>query len=242
MAETERKQSLTFLFKIIDDNQSTIRSLDTKAAFGIAILGAIASKLVDPDQLGAFRSHGYFIGGVAGTLIALVILSAFLGFRTIFPVINPAANVSLPPDLEPKFFITEFGRKSILRLFSSSKSFSTLRTTYAQYSAALEKATDQELEAVTAGEVLKLSFIRQLKTDRLQWFTRTLIATVIFFVAVMIIAPKVASEKQVQLVHDGQPLVIQVPQAPCNSSQARQGSNAAKSSSPKGRKPTGVAR
>ena len=51
MAESERTQALTFLYKIIDDNQDTIRFLDTKAAFGIAILGAIASKLLDPAKL-----------------------------------------------------------------------------------------------------------------------------------------------------------------------------------------------
>ncbi len=240
MAESERTQALTFLYKIIDDNQDTIRFLDTKAAFGIAILGAIASKLLDPDQISACRSHGPIAMTVSAALILLVVLSAFLGFRTIFPVINPAANVSFPDDLEPKFFISEFGRKGILRLFSSSKRFSTLKTTYVEYYAALEMATTRELQAVTAAEVLKLSFIRQLKTDRLQWFTKTMIATVILFVIVMTIAPKVAPEKHVQLVHDGQPLVVQVPQASCSSSQTRQDLNAVKSSSPPGSRPVGV--
>ena len=92
---------------------------------------------------------------VSAALILLVVISAFLGFRTIFPVINPAANVSFPDDLEPKFFISEFGRKGILRLFSSSKRFSTLKTTYVEYYAALEMATTRELQAVTAAEVPK---------------------------------------------------------------------------------------
>lgn len=219
MSENERTQALTFLYKIIDDNQATIRFLDTKAAFGIAILGAIVSKLLDTDQISACRSHGIVALVAATVLFVLVTLSAFLGFRTIFQVINPAANVSFPDNLEPKFFIFEFRRRGILRLFSSSKRFSTLKTTYAEYSTALDRATARELEAVTVAEVLKLSFIRQLKTDRLQWFTRTMIATVILFVAVMIIAPKVSSEKQVQVIHDGQPLVVQIPQAVCNSSQ-----------------------
>ena len=241
MAESERTQALTFLYKIIDDNQATIRFLDTKAAFGIAILGAIVSKLLDPDQINACRSHGAIAMIVSAVLILLVVLSAFLGFRTIFPVINPAANVSFPDDLQPKFLIFEFGRKSILRLFSSSKRFSTLKTTYAEYSAAVERATVRELEAVTTAEVLKLSFIRQLKTDRLQWFTKTMIATVILFVSVMTFIPKVAPDKQVLVVHDAQPLVVQIPQASCSSSPARQDPNPAKSSSSPVDRHTGVA-
>jgi hypothetical protein len=222
MDENERTQVLTFLYKIIDDNQATIRFLDTKAAFGIAILGAVANKLLEPDQIRASSSHGAVVDILWVALILLVILSAFLGFRTIFPVINPAANVSLPDKLEPKFFISEFGRRGILRLFSSHKRHSTLKTTHAEYSAAVEGATIGELQAVTAAEVLKLSFIRQLKTDRLQWFTRAMIATVILFVFVMILAPKSSSEPQIKIVHDGQPLVVQAPQTPCNPPLTRQ--------------------
>jgi hypothetical protein len=239
MAESNRTEALAFLYKIMDDTQGTIRFLDTKAAFGIAILGAIVSKLLDPDQVSAYRSHGLGVEIVWIALVLLLILSAFLGFRTIFPVINPAANVSFPDNLEPKFFISEFGRRGILRLFSSSKKFSTLKTTHTEYSAAVEGATIGELRAVAAAEVLKLSFVRQLKTDRLQWFTRTMIATVFLFIAVMIFAPKGSSETHIQIVHDSQPLVVQVPQAPC-SSQTRQDLNAAQSSSPPGSKPTGA--
>jgi hypothetical protein len=228
MDENVRTQALTFLYKIIDDNQATIRFLDTKAAFGIAILGAIASKLLEPDQISASNSHGPFVATVWVALILLVILSAFLGFRTIFPTINPSANVSLPDKLEPKFFISELGRKGILRLFSSHKRHSTLKTTHADYSAAVEGATVGELQAVVVAEVLKLSFIRQLKTDRLQWFTRTMIATVILFVVVMILAPKGSSETQIKIVHDGQPIVVQAPQSPCNLSLTPQGLKAVK--------------
>ena len=73
MAESERTQALTFLYKIIDDNQDTIRFLDTKAAFGIAILGAIASKLLDPDEISACRSHGPIAMTVSAALILLVV-------------------------------------------------------------------------------------------------------------------------------------------------------------------------
>src|SRR5947207_15670256 len=88
-------ERLTFLFKIIDDNQATIRFLDTKAGFGIAILGAIVGKvLLDRSQLTAFTSHGPLVS-ILSTLFALTaLLSAICGFRTVFPTVFLAQNVS----------------------------------------------------------------------------------------------------------------------------------------------------
>jgi hypothetical protein len=77
MAEDE-SHTLTFLYKIVDDNQETIRFLDTKAGFGIAVLGAIVGKvLFDQDQLTAFKSHGPMVlkHSVAFTLVDVI--SAF---------------------------------------------------------------------------------------------------------------------------------------------------------------------
>jgi hypothetical protein len=232
MAESEQTQALTFLYKVIDDNQDTIRFLDTKAAFGIAILGAIASKLLEQDQISACRSHGPVAMTASAALVVLLILSAFLGFRTIFPVIDPAANVSFPDDLKPKFFISEFGRRRILRLFSSSNKFSTLKITHTEYLASIEGATTKEFVAVATAEVLKLSFIRQLKTDRLQWFAKATIITIILFIIVMVLAPNVAPVERIHVVHDSTPVVVQVPQVSCNAPRRQKEPN------PQSKKPT----
>src|SRR5579871_3581693 len=102
MSENDMEQKLSFLYKIIDDNQATIRFLDTKAAFGIALLGAMISKVLDRDQLAVFQSHGVLILSIFIIFVLLTILSAIIGFRTVFPTINPAENVTFPDDLEPK--------------------------------------------------------------------------------------------------------------------------------------------
>jgi len=210
MPAEDRSQTLTFLYKIIDDNQAIIRFLDTKAAFGIAVLGAMVGKVLDRDQLIACGSHGLVVTILSVLFALLVIFAAVLGYKTVFPTINPAQNVSSFPDnLEPKFFISSFSHKSILRLFSSRKRFSMLQTTHADYCAALKQAAPGDLESIGAAEVLKLSFIRQLKTDRLEWFAKTMIATVAFFVIVMFTAPKTVPTKQVEPAHDCQTPAIQ---------------------------------
>src|SRR5579862_3265436 len=120
MAGEDGSYRLSFLYKIIDDNQDTIRYLDTKAGFGIAILGAILGKfLLDEAQLHAIGSHSPSIVGLFILLGALMVASATLGFKTVFPMINPAENVLFPDDLEPKFFISKLGTSRWMRhLFS----------------------------------------------------------------------------------------------------------------------------
>ena len=77
MLEGDRTHILAFLYKAIDDNQATIRFLDTKAGFGIAILGAIVGKvLLDRSQLTAFTSHGPLVS-ILCTLFALTALLCF---------------------------------------------------------------------------------------------------------------------------------------------------------------------
>ena len=179
MAGEDRTYALTFLYKIIDDNQATIRFLDTKAAFGIAILGAVVGKVLDKDQLVACESHGLIVMVISVIFAMLVVTSAILGYKTVFPTINPAQNVSFPDNLEPKFFISELSRRSVLRLFSSGKKFAMLKATHADYCAAVKEATAEKIESIAAAEVLKLSFIRQIKMDRLVAFSTAIIFTVV---------------------------------------------------------------
>ena len=181
-ADPNIAQRATFLYKIIDDNQSTIRFTDTKAAFGIAVLSAMLSKVLaqypslrpltgqPPIVIWLFISFSFFCA-----------IAAILAFRVLFPTIDPYKNVRVPRDLSPRFFITELGDKSWLRLFSSSDRYSTLSETHAQYNDSVLQALPEDLISTLCAEVLKLSFVRQLKTDRLIWFARALTATVMVF-------------------------------------------------------------
>jgi hypothetical protein len=197
MPVDERGFVISFLHKIIDDNQATIRFLDTKAGFGIAILGAMVGKvLLDQDQLNACTSHGLLGKLVAIAFGILVLLTATLGYRIVFPLVNPAKNVSLPDNLSPEFFIHEFANDSFLKWFSSNKKFATLATTHNTYCDALRNVAQEQIESVLAAEVLKLSFIRQLKTDRLSAFAKFLILTVLAFIGLIFVAPKQTAARQ----------------------------------------------
>jgi hypothetical protein len=194
MADNDTEKKLAFMYKIIDDNQATIRFLDTKAAFGIALLGAIIGKVLDREQLAAYLNHGIVTLLISIVFACLIVVSAVLGFRTVFPTVNPAQNVSFPDNLEPKFFIAKFKPNRFLRYFSSNKKFAMLETTHAAYCDALGQANAENLVKIAGAEVLKLSFIRQLKTDRLGAFSRVLIGTVIGFIFLTLTVPKPDSQ------------------------------------------------
>ena len=70
-----------------------------------------------------------------------------------------------------------------------------LGITHAQYCVALSDVTHETLESVVAAEVLKLSFIRQIKIDRLSAFGKVLIFTVILFIILIYAAPKPRSQQ-----------------------------------------------
>lgn len=171
-----------FLYKIIDDNQSTIRFTDSKAAFGIAVLSAMLGKvLAQYPSLRPLSHQPLEVIVFLGLFSLFGLIAATLAFRVLFPTINPYKNVQVPPTLSPRFFITELSDKSLLRLFSSSDRYATLSETHAQYKSAVLDASAEDLISVLCSEALKLSFIRQLKTDRLIWLAGSLTAAVITF-------------------------------------------------------------
>jgi hypothetical protein len=203
----DRSPVLSFLYKIIDDSQSTIRFLDTKAGFGIAILGAIVGKvLLDQDELIVLRSHGWLISVMSLLFGIVVIVAAILGFRTVFPTVNPAENVSFPDDLKPQFFISKFRCCRFMRLFSSNKKFAVLELTHDEYCSSVRAADVQTLESILAAEVLKLAFIRQMKVDRLDAFSKALIVAVMLFVVLMFAVPRGRAQENATVDRDSPPL------------------------------------
>ncbi len=170
-----------FLYKAIDDTQSTIRSIDGKAAFGIALLGAMIADSVRTDRLRAAWTAGPI---TIAALVAFALVSLFaavLAFKTVFPMINPAENVSVPPSLKPPFFVHELARSSVSRFFFSGKKHATLKETHDSYLETINSASESQIRSVLVGEVLKLAFIRQMKIERLTAFSKTLVAAAFIY-------------------------------------------------------------
>lgn len=191
MSEHDRTYAREFLCKIIEDTQDTIRALDAKAGVGIVILGAMVGKVLDQDQIAAIKASGPVPIIIFIIFSGLAIISAALAFKTVFPMVNPAEHVAAPNNLRPPFFITGLKPSHFLRLFSSRKEFARLAETHADYCMEVQNVSETAIEKILVAEVLKLSFIRLLKNDRLIAFAKVLAICVIIFVLLIFLVPKV---------------------------------------------------
>jgi hypothetical protein len=185
--------SLPFLYKALDDAQSTIRSLDSKAGVGIVVLGAMIAKFLEREQLTTTLQSHWPTKLSALAFVCSAVLGAIFALKTVFPMINPAANVSLPEQTKPQFFIARLAPCRFLRLFSSDPRYARLALTHPEYLHTLRLSEPGALESVVAAEVLKVSFIRQMKTDRLAAFARALVIAILSFVSLIALTHDVPS-------------------------------------------------
>jgi hypothetical protein len=125
-----------------------------------------------------FWRHLLVLGFGCTALIASLLVVLIL-----FPITNPALNVRLIPGPNgPTFFLTQLTPKSLRRFFSRSPRFSRLAQEHSEYIRQVSTASEAALLQAISGEVLKVSYIRQIKTDRLRAVTIALATCAVLFV------------------------------------------------------------
>lgn len=208
-AKGDTGQQLTFLYKALDDNQSLIRFLDAKAAFAVALLSAMIGRVL--ANLGAYfpwseQSHWrqllVLAFGVSAT--AAIILVSLI----VFPTINPALNTSLLPPSGPLFFITQLSPKRWRRIFSRSPKYSHLVQDHSDYFSQITAADNLLLLRIVSGEVLKVSYIRQIKADRVKALAVPLVGCSILFAVLMVSDALIVKPVKPTLVHVDSPLKL----------------------------------
>src|SRR6266403_1415594 len=180
-------KQLEFLYKAHEDNQNLIRFLDAKAAFAVAILAAMVNKVLSGVGLyfpwGA-QPHWRQILVLGFGLTALI--ASTLVVLILFPITNPALNVRLIAATNgPTFFLTQLNPRRWLRIFSRSPNYSRLAQEHSDYLNQVTAVSNAVLLQSLSGEVLKVSYIRQIKTDRLRAVTIVLASCAICFVLLM---------------------------------------------------------
>jgi hypothetical protein len=174
---------LEFLYKAVDDTQNTIRFIDTKAAFCVTLLTCMVagSLQVDLNNHSLIRRFSFFL------FLVFVSLSLLICLRVIFPVIKPQSAPSTDPArVLPKFFIHQKRDHHWIRHTLSNTVADVLDDDHASYSATLSAATDADLFSSMCDELLMVSLIRQIKSDRLHSVIFPLIAAIFCFLAMMV--------------------------------------------------------
>jgi hypothetical protein len=176
----ELSSRLEFLYKAVEDTQNTIRFIDTKAAFCVTLLSGMAAGALQGTRTFHFAAHEFLFLA----FFAAIGLSLFICLRVIFPVIKPHSAKS-SREL-PKFFIHQHKSHHWIRHTFSNSVDDVLCDDHDSYTKTLAKASDMDLVTAMCDELLMVSLIRQIKSDRLHTAMFSLVLAVALFLGVML--------------------------------------------------------
>ncbi|MES2390168.1 MAG: hypothetical protein V4555_00905 [Acidobacteriota bacterium] len=180
----EYNTRLEFLYRVVEDTQNTIRFIDTKAAFCVTLLSGMAAVVLQKVHAGRASAFSVlFMAFIAATAISLVVC-----LRVIFPVVKAPKGVAANSGKRvPKFYIHQHLSHHWMRHMVRDSAGEVLSEDHASYTAMMVHATDEDLLCAMCDEVLMISLIRQMKSDRLHTAMFSLLATVALFAAAMLL-------------------------------------------------------
>jgi hypothetical protein len=170
---------LEFLFKVVEDTQNTIRFLDTKAAFCVTLLTAMMAAAFQFSTGHPRFPHTHAV--LLGIFVALALVCVSICVRVIFPTVHHQGTFSVAGPAEPAFFLVPKGQRHRLRDTLGNQPPQGLEKTHANYLASMMAAGDADLVRSMCDEVVTISFLRQVKSDRLHLAIQLLSVTVLAF-------------------------------------------------------------
>ena len=177
--QAEFSSRLEFFYRAVEDTQQTIRFIDTKAAFCVTLLSGMVAVSLEHPPTGFLVRHILF-----PIFILTIACSVMASMRVIFPTIIPHGSVR--PPATPKFFIGHKKAHHWVRHTIRNPRSNILSEDHATYLESLHAANDTALLDSMSETVVALSFIRQIKSDRLHFAMYSLAAAILLFVAIAI--------------------------------------------------------
>ncbi len=170
---------LEFLYKVVEDTQNTIRFLDTKAAFCVTLMTAMMAAAFQFSSAHHRFPHAHFF--LLGVFAAITLVCLSICVRVIFPTVHLQGRFSGSSPAGPAFFLVPKQQRHRLRDTLGNQPPEGLETTHATYLASVMAASDADLLSSMCDEVVTISFLRQVKSDRLHLAIQVLSLTVIAF-------------------------------------------------------------
>jgi hypothetical protein len=170
---------LFFLYNVVMDVQGTIRFLDTKAAFCVTLLTAMMAAAFQFSSTHHRFPHAHLFLLVIFALFTLLCLSVCV--RVIFPTVHMQGSLSAGGPAEPAFFLVPKSQRHRLRDTLANRPPEGLEATHAAYLACMMAASDADLVRSMCDEVVTISFLRQVKSDRLHLAIQILSLTALAF-------------------------------------------------------------
>ncbi len=179
------ENKINFLNTAISDAQELIKFIDTKTAIIITILGAYVVSFFTSLEKIIEYSLGYsnWFWFFMILFFVLITLCIVVTVRIFKPTNNPIENVNLGNCKKPtlNFFLTPNDySKGSFKSFKNSDKFK-LNEKFETYSQLLYAAGDIEIINSLTFELFKVSYIRNIKNDRLNTLLWLLLFTTIAF-------------------------------------------------------------
>lgn len=185
MSDLQIDKKIELLYKAIEDNQNTIRFTDTKAGAILVLIGIYfaLSGSVAKDFFSSLKKL-YYSGTIVGSTffwiycVLFLISSLFVIGSTIvvFKVISPKSNPSSSVDFDissanPKsvYYLVKFSPKiNLFNVFNEKKGFFRSNDKASEVKNTINQLTDDSVLDILIFELQKISFIREMKIQRVR--------------------------------------------------------------------------
>lgn len=168
---------INFLYKAIDDAQQTVRFTDTKTSIIFLFFGIFVSMI--GTGLPNFAKYYWYMPGSLQTMFVVAIIififciggSLVLAIKVLVPRSNPASHISMQAKTKGLFYLSKMNSAWQDGFVDRKKLF--LGTSFeAYYEKYHEVKEETVIEKELIYELLKVSYIRELKIMRLKYMIR----------------------------------------------------------------------
>lgn len=207
MSPDTTNNKITFLIAAIADAQELIRFIDSKTAIAITLIGSyFIGYFTQLDKLVKYvHYYNAWLWLLISLFILLTVICVAIILRIIRPTHNPTENIDPGGATAPEslFFlpVNTYSNKLFVSFINSSKH--KLGISYSGYASKFTPSTDDTMISVLSFELLKINFIRNIKTRRFNSLVKWLIVTTILFIAsyILLIYQSQQASDQITLLH-----------------------------------------
>jgi len=181
------ENKINFLNSAISDAQELIRFIDTKTAIVVTILGSyIIAFFTSIDKIIAYKSEYSFWFWMSLILFFLLLICCIgITTRIIKPTNNPVDNLDLDNIQIPKlkyYLPTNNYQNDYLYSFKNSKKYKLSENFKSYYQTIKNDTEDKDIIKALSFELLKVSYIRNIKNDRFNTLLLFLLFTTFTFI------------------------------------------------------------
>lgn len=185
IANMENK--ISFLTTAITDAQELIRFIDTKTGIAITIIAAyLVAIFSSSEKIAQYCSYySFWLWMTLIIFFIFLILSIWVIVRIIRPTNNPVENINIDEQSIPplNFYLSPNSySKNWFYPFCNFKKFK-LTEDFKKYLSTVDASSDNEIVNSLSFELFKTSYIRNIKSDRLNILIRFLLVLTISFFA-----------------------------------------------------------